>query len=377
MKGYMINRDDIKKVDIGILLIVCILIGISIMAIGSATKIHVGGSLLQVKKQLLFFAIGLVLMIIATFIDYHIIAAFHIPLYVFNIILLGIVLVSGHEGGGAARWINLGFMTLQPSELAKIIMIICLSKLIDKYQDKINKPYMLGIIIIYTIIPFIMILLQPDLSTSIVILVILVVELFIGNINYKYIIGSIVIGVPIFIALFLYIQNPNQVILKDYQRNRIMEALYGEDNSEAGMQTKQSVHAIGSGGLHGKGLYDGTVSQLNYLPEPHTDFIFAVIGEELGFVGSMAVLGLFILLIGRGFWIARGAPDLLGKLIVSTYMVTLAFQVFVNIGVVTDLLPNTGLPLPFVSAGGSSLLANMIGIGLVLNVGIREELTMF
>lgn len=373
----MINRDDIKKLDIGLLLIVCILVGIGIVAIGSATKVHVGGSLTQVKKQIIFFAIGFVVMLIAAFIDYHTIAAFHIPLYIVNIILLGIVLVSGHEAGGAARWINLGFMTLQPSELAKIIMVICLSKMIYKYQNKLNKPYVLILIIIYTLIPFIMILSQPDLSTSIVILAILVIELYIGNIDYKYIVGAIIVGVPIFIALFMYIQSPNQKLLIPYQRDRIMEALYGDDNSEGGMQTKQSVHAIGSGGLHGKGLYEGTVSQLNYLPEPETDFIFAVISEELGFAGSMSVLGLFILLIGKGFWIARGAPDLLGKLIVSTYMVILGFQVFLNIGVVTDLLPNTGLPLPFVSAGGSSLIANMIGIGLVLNVGMREESTMF
>lgn len=373
----MITRDNIKKIDILIVLIVCALVGISIMAIGSATKIHVGGSFTHVKKQIVFFAIGFVLMVIATLVDYHIIAGFHIPLYGLNIVLLLVVFVSGHESGGAARWINLGFMTLQPSELAKIIMIICLAKIIDKYQKKINKPHILIFIILYTLLPFIMILKQPDLSTSIVLLVILVIELYIGNIDYKYITGSIVIGIPIMIGLFIYIKNPNQVILQDYQRNRIMQTLYGDDNSDAGLQTKQSIHAIASGGLNGKGLYQGTVSQLNYLPEPQTDFIFAVIGEELGFVGSMLVIGLFIALIGRGLWIARGAPDLLGRLIVSTYIVTLVFQIFVNIGVVTDLLPNTGIPLPFMSAGGSSLIANMIGIGLVLNVGIREEITMF
>ncbi len=373
----MINREDLKKIDIGILLIVGSLVGISIVAIGSATKVHVGGSLTHVNKQIVFLTIGFILMSIATVIDYHVIAAFHIPLYIVNITLLGIVLLSGHEAGGAARWINLGFMTLQPSELAKIIMVICLSKVIDKYQNIMNKPHVLGLIILYTLIPFGMILVQPDLSTSIVMLAILVIVLYVGNIDYKYIIGSVVIGIPVIIVLFLYIQTPNQVILKPYQRDRIMETLYGDENSEEGMQTKQSVHAIGSGGLHGKGLYEGTVSQLNYLPEPHTDFIFAVIGEELGFVGSMSVIGLFVLLIARGFWIAKGAPDLLGKLIVSTYMAILAFQVFLNIGVVTDLLPNTGLPLPFLSAGGSSLIANMIGIGLVLNVGMREEITMF
>lgn len=373
----MISRDNIKKIDIVILLIVCALVGISIMAIGSATKIHVGGSFTHVKKQVIFFIIGFILMIIATVIDYHTIAGFYIPLYAINIILLLIVLVSGHTGGGAARWINLGFMTLQPSEIAKMIMIIFLAKVIDENQKKINKPHILVLIILYTLVPFLMILTQPDLSTSIVLLVILVIELYVGEIDYKYITRAVMIGVPIIIGLFIYIKNPNQVILKPYQRDRIMQTLYGDDNSDAGLQTKQSVHAIASGGLNGKGLYEGTVSQLNYLPEPHTDFIFAVIGEELGFVGSMLVLGLFIALIGRGFWIARGAPDLLGKLIVMTYITALAFQVFVNIGVVTDLLPNTGIPLPFMSAGGSSLIANMIGIGLILNVGIREENTMF
>jgi len=373
----VVDRDDIKKIDIAILLIVCSLIGIGVVVIGSATKVHVGGSLTQIKKQIIFFIIGFILMTVAALIDYHIIAKFHIPLYIINIILLGIVLISGHEAGGAARWIDLGFMTLQPSELAKIIMIICLAAIISKYQDKINKPHVLLLIILYTLVPFIMISTQPDLSTSIVILVTLAIQLFIGKIDYKYILGTILVGIPLFLAFFIYIQNPNQKILKSYQRDRIMEKLYGDENSEGGMQTKQSVHAIASGGLHGKGLYEGTVSQLNYLPEPETDFIFAVIGEELGFVGSMTVIGLFILLIGRGFWIARGAPDLLGKLIVSTYITILAFQIFLNIGVVTDLLPNTGIPLPFISSGGSSLIANMIGIGLVLNVGIREEDTMF
>jgi len=373
----MITKDNIKKIDLLVIMIIFALVGISVLAIGSATKIHVGGSLTHVKKQVIFFIIGFVLMTIATLVDYHTIAAFHIPLYGVNIILLLIVLVNGHVGGGAARWINLGFMTLQPSEIAKIIMIVCLSKLIDKYQKKINKPYILVLVITYTLIPFIMIFSQPDLGTSIVILVILLAELYVGKINYKYIIGTVIIGVPIMISLFIYIKNPNQVILKDFQRNRIMQTLYGDENSDAGMQTKQSIHAIASGGLHGKGLYEGTVSQLNYLPEPETDFIFAVIGEELGYIGSMIVIGLFVVLIGRGFWIARGAPDLLGRLIASTYMIALAFQVFLNLGVVTDLLPTTGIPLPFISAGGSSLIANMIGIGLVLNVGIREEITMF
>lgn len=373
----MISREDIKKIDIWIILIVSALVGISIVAIGSATKVHLGGSTTLVKKQVLFFIMGFILMICAAVVDYRIIAGFHIPIYVINIILLLIVLINGHEGGGAARWINLGFMTLQPSEFAKIIIILCLSKIIDKHQKNINKIPVLLLIVIYTLIPFMMIQLQPDLSTSIVFLVILVIELYVGNINYKYIVVSVVIGLPVIIGLFIYIQNPNQTLLKPYQRERIMQTLYGDDNSDAGMQTKQSIHAIASGGLHGKGLYEGTVSQLNYLPASHTDFIFAIIGEELGFVGSMSVLGLFFALIARGFWIARGAPDLLGKLIVTTYISILAFQVFVNIGVVTDLLPNTGIPLPFISAGGSSILANMIGIGLVLNVGIQEENTMF
>ena len=199
--------------------------------------------------------------------------------------------------------------------------------------------------------------------------------LYVGGISYKYIISAVLIGIPIIFLILIYIQNPNQKLLKDYQRDRIM-AMIHKDNKEYAddyFQTKQSVHAIGSGQLYGKGLYKGTLNQLSYLPEPHTDFIFSVIGEEFGFVVFILIIGIFFFLITRALWIAKDAKDLFGKLLVVGVVSMLGFQAFVNIGVVTALLPNTGLPLPFISAGGSSLWTNMIGIGLILNVGMRRK----
>jgi rod shape determining protein RodA len=285
------------------------------------------------------------------------------------------LLIYGVATNSSKSWFYIGPFGIQPSEFVKIIIILFFAKLIDKKQKEINKFSTLILLAILLIIPVLLIMKQPDLSTSLVFVFIFLMLLYVGGISYKYIISAVLIGIPIIFLILIYIQNPNQKLLKDYQRDRIM-AMIHKDNKEYAddyFQTKQSVHAIGSGQLYGKGLYKGTLNQLSYLPEPHTDFIFSVIGEEFGFVGCILILGLFLLLITRALWIAKDAKDLFGKLLVVGVVSMLGFQAFVNIGVVTALLPNTGLPLPFISAGGSSLWTNMIGIGLILNVGMRRK----
>jgi len=173
---------------------------------------------------------------------------------------------------------------------------------------------------------------------------------------------------------FWYIQQPNQVLLKDYQVKRIMTAVYPEKaTTSERLQTNNSMQAIGSGKLFGKGLYQGKLNQYNYLPEPQTDFIFSIIGEEAGFLGCSAIITLIFSFIMRCIWIAKDSKDLIGKIIITGFATIIAFQTFVNIGVVTGLLPNTGLPLPFISYGLSSLWANLIGVGLVLNIGIQRK----
>lgn len=371
----MISNKYLKSFDIVLVFLVTALVTLGIIAISSAQHINSGADPIYVKRQILFFVVGLIFMLITAFIDYHFLGDLYIVAYIAGILLLISVLLFGDASKGAVRWLDLGFTRIQPSEFVKIIIILFFSKLIDKRQQQINKFSTLLLLGILLVIPVLLIMKQPDLSTSLVFVFIFLMLLYVGGISYKYIISAILIGIPLIFLILIYIQNPNQKLLKDYQRDRIM-AMIHKDNKEYAddyFQTEQSVHAIGSGQLYGKGLYKGTLNQLSYLPEPHTDFIFSVIGEEFGYIGCISIIVLFFLLIVRSLWIAKDAKDLFGKLLIVGVVSMIGFQAFVNIGVVTALLPNTGLPLPFISAGGSSLWANMIGIGLILNVSMRRK----
>jgi rod shape determining protein RodA len=215
---------------------------------------------------------------------------------------------------------------------------------------------------------------QPNLSTSIIIVSILGVILFISGLKYKYILGTIAILIPIMIVGFWYIQQPNQVLLKEYQVKRIMTAVYPEKaTTSEKFQTNNSIQAIGSGKLYGKGMYQGKLNQYNYLPEPQTDFIYSIVGEEFGFIGCSTILMLMLILIIRCLWIAKDTKDLTATIMVIGFTTIISFQTFINVGVVTGILPNTGIPLPFISYGISSLWSNMIGAGLVLNISMQRK----
>lgn len=373
---FSLKKEHLRNIDYWMVLCMCALIGIGILAISSATTYS--GETEVLKMQLLFFATGLVLMIFVMAIDYHFLGEWYIPIYIgFNLLLIAVFFL-GKNVNGATRWIQIGPMTIQPSEFAKIGVILCTAKLLDKYNDKINSFRSLMIVGLFHFIPFILVNRQPNLSTSLVILGILVIQLFVSKLDMKVMISTAGIAVATAGIILVYIiTNPYQKIIPDYQRERIVTKVHGGDNLDENYQTNQSVHAIGSGGLEGKGLYQGAISQLNFLPESHNDFIVAIIAEEFGFMGILIVLGIVLFMIARGLWIAHSAPDGFGRFIIAGYMGMIAIQTFVNMGVVTSLLPNTGLPLPFISYGGSSLWANMMGMGLVLNVGMRKENTMF
>lgn len=373
---FNFKREHLKKIDYWLVLCIFALVGIGMLAISSATSYS--GDIDILRSQFLFFIAGLGLMVLAMSIDYHLLGEWYLPIYILMNIVLIAVFFLGKNVNGATRWIQVGPMTIQPSEFAKIGCILCTAKMLEKYNDKINSISSLLIIGLFHFVPFILVNRQPNLSTSLVILGILVIQLFISKLDFKVMLTTVGIGTLVLgIALAYIIGNPNQKLLPDYQRNRIVTKIQGGDNLAENYQTNQSVHAIGSGGLEGKGLYQGAISQLNYLPESHNDFIVAIIAEEFGFIGILIVLGIILFMIARGLWIAHAAPDNFGRFIIAGYMGMIAMQTFVNMGVVTSLLPNTGLPLPFISYGGSSLWANMIGIGLVLNVGMRKEKSMF
>ena len=369
-------KELVKKIDIWLILLMSILTGIGILAINSATAYT--GDTTYVNKQLVFFVIGLVLMILVMSVDYHILSNWYLIVYAGIILILIAVKLFGENINGATRWMNIFGIQIQPSEFAKIGMILCGATIINKYNNRINKLWPVLIIGLFEFVPFILVNIQPNLSTSIVLLVILMIQLFMSRLNLKYIVTAASVSGLLIIIVFVYIvNNPDQKLIQDYQRKRIMSLVNGGDSSGDKYQTQRAVQAIGSGGLQGKGLNKGSISQLNYLPESHNDFVMAVLGEEFGFVGILGIICILLLFIFRGIWIARGAPDELGKFMVIGYFGMIAVQSFVNMGVVTDFLPNTGIPIPFISYGGSSLWANMMGLGLVLNVSMRSEKKMF
>ncbi len=374
----MYNKNRFPSFDIFLTALVIALTCFGILAIGSATRININGFKGESVNQIIWLTTGLVLLVITAFIDYHTICRFWIPIYVINIILLIAVLLFG-TGDGVSRWL----FGIQPSEFAKIFIIISLAKFIDKSKEKIDNISIVAIVFAMTFIPFILIKVQPSLSASLVILAIMFILLFCGGISYKYIFICLAVIAPIALILFLDIKSEEHIILgkflNQYQINRLVTGFSADiSNTDPSFyQTKNSIWAIGSGGLRGKGLYNGTINQLNYLPESHNDFIFSVIGEEFGFIGCIGVLAALFIIIARCITTGMKSHDDLGKLLASGVAGMLAFQTFVNAGVATGLLPNTGMPLPFVSYGGSSLWINMIGIGLVINVGMRRQKSMF
>lgn len=368
-----------KAYKLDYILILCVLVIsiIGIITIGSATKINVNGIEGNFINQMLWLITGLVLMLLFTFWDYKNLTKFYIIFYILCIILLVLVLLIGEEDHNVKRWI----FGIQPSEFAKIIIIIYLAKFVDKFKEKINNISILLLASISVAIPLVLIKMQPSLSASLVILAVFITEMFLGNIAGKYIKIALMIIIPFIIIIYIDALSDKHRIMSlfinDYQIKRIVEYIHSDYSSPDFYQTKNSIWAIGSGKLMGKGLFKGTINQLSYLPESHNDFIFSVFGEEFGFLGCVVVLVIMLVIISRCIKIAMEAQDFLGTLIAGGVAGMLAFQTFVNVGVATGLLPNTGMPFPFMSYGGSSMWANMIAIGLVLNVGINKQKNLF
>ncbi len=363
-----------RHFHIGLFICVCALTIIGILAIASATDSNV-----YEKKQVLGFVLGMIIVFFATFIDYKFLLKFSIIIYIVNLLLLVWVKVGGAHHMGATRWIDLGFFQLQPSELTKIFLILFFAYFLEKNKETINTPKTLGITVLLFAIPLGLILAQPDLSTSVVIVMMFCGIMYVAGLSYKIIGGILAACIPIAI-IFIYLimqPNPKFMFIQGYQLGRITSFMNDTaENKDARRQQENSVMAIGSGGLYGKGLNNNTTTSLKngqYLSEPQTDFIFCIIGEELGFVGTSIVILLLFLIVMFCFYIGAHAPDLAGRIIACGYGFLVGVQSFVNIGVVTMIMPNTGLPLPFVSYGLTSLVSMFIGFGVVLNISLQHS----
>lgn len=364
----MFSYIKIRNFNFRLLLFTTALAVIGVLAVSSAD------SSLQ-NKQMWGVIAGFVLMLALALIDYVFILKFYWIYYFANAFLLLMVLFLGERGNGAQRWIKIAGIQFQPSELCKIIIILCLAAFINKHHEDFNSVKFVFFSILLFIIPAILVYLQPDLSTTIVLFLIFATIIFVADINWKIIIGVFSIAVPVFLILLYLIIQPDQKIVSSYQRSRIISFFDKSDNANnEGYQQTYSVMAIGSGQLSGKGYRNNdlySVKNADFIAEQQTDFIFAVIGEEFGFIGTSSVIIIIFLISLECFMIGHRARDMAGRMIGAGVGAWIGFQGFINIGVVTYILPNTGLPLPFVSYGLTSLICSFTGIGFVLNVGLQ------
>lgn len=316
--------------------------------------------------QLIFALIGLAGMFVAARIDYRGWNRFTPALYGFMVLTLTAVLILGKTALGATRWINLGFFQFQPSEFAKIIIIIVLARYFSSNYDFMEKPRHLIISLLYVLVPIALVLRQPDLGTAMILGLIWLVMVILARVRLSYIVALVLI---VAVAVPLVIPH-----LHHYQRERIANFIDpARDPSGTGYNVVQSTIAVGSGQLYGRGLDAGSQSQLNFLPSQQTDFIYAVLTEKMGFIGGMLVILLFAALLLRGVSISNRAGDRFGMFVAAGLVTMLLFHVFINIGMNLGIMPVTGIPLPFISYGGTSLLVSLLAIGLLESIAIRRR----
>lgn len=367
----MLRQYRLKNYNFKLILFVVALSFIGYFAIGSAKE-----SVQQ--RQLYGIIIGIILMILVSLINYSAYYYIRWILYILNIILLILVLVAGHEVNGSKRWINIGFQ-FQPSELAKILLILFFAQFIMKNKNNLNTISTIILSLLLLSAPLLLIYKEPDLSTTIMVVVSFAVMLFVGGLSYKIVLTILGISIPSGVLFFSIILQDDRKILEDYQIIRILAWLDPEKYADSyAYQQLNSITAISSGQLSGKGLNNNVIASVkngNFISEPQTDFIYAVIGEELGFIGAVSVIILLILVVIECLRIARYSKDDMGALVCSGMAALISLQGFMNIAVATGFMPNTGIPLPFVSYGLTSLVSLYIGIGVVLNVGLQTTKT--
>ncbi len=388
----MFEKKMLKNLDWLFLALLVLLLGTSLFVLASASGNVVDGRPYYfVQRQAGWLVLGVIVAAAAAWYNYRDLERFVKPGYALILLLLvGVLFVTPKPGVDASRWFYIGSFSFQPSELGKLVLIVALAAYLAQNQHRIREWRVFFGALALTAAPMLLVMAEPDLGTALVFGFIMAAMLWLGGIPRRRVlilllIVALLVGV-VFVDLWfatdgfthLAEELPLPLPLHTYQLNRLIIFVNPEmDPTHTGYQIIQSKVAIGSGGLMGTGDGEGSQVQNNFLPTHHTDFIFAVVGEELGFIGAMIVLVLYLLLLLCAVRIAVRAADTFGSLIVSGIVAMLLFQIFTNIGMTVGLMPVTGITLPFFSYGGTSLLINMLAVGLILSVNIRSKLKLF
>ncbi|MGH7916670.1 MAG: rod shape-determining protein RodA [Candidatus Binataceae bacterium] len=321
-----------------------------------------------VVRQMLWIGVGTIFMTAAAMFDYRALSTYAYPFYALTLLLLGAVAVAGQSTGGSRRWLNLGVIKLEPSEIAKLAMVLVIVRYLREEPPRGGwRAHQMVIPALLLAVPTVLVLKQPDLGTALILILITVTLIFVGGLNWRTMVVLMLAAMLAAPVAWHY--------LKPYQRERLVSFLNPQsDPLGSGYHIIQSEIAIGSGGAWGKGFLQGTQARLNFLPEQTTDFIFSVYAEQFGFAGTMLLLGLYSALIARGIWIARHARDRFGCLLAVGLTGIIFWQLAINVGMASGMLPVVGITLPLVSYGGSSLIAMMAAAGVLISINMRRFL---
>lgn len=359
--------DNIRKFDKILIALFVAALTVGFVFIASATRSM--GTVKFLIVQAAALCIGLILIAVITYIDYEDLAELWKAFALVSVFLLVLVLIVGigSEETGTKGWIRVGGIGIQPAEPVKVMFILTLAKHLDTVKNDINYIKNVAMLVLHLAVPLFLVLLQPDFGTAMVFIFIFAVMVFVAGISWRYIAAAFCTGVPVCLAVWFF-------VLNDIQKQRFYAFISPETAADTyGYHVVQSKIAIGSGQLFGKGLFGGVQTQLGYLPEKHTDFIFSVIGEEGGMIMCFAVVLILMGMVLRCVKTAREAKDELGSFMCMGVAAMWLFHTFENIGMTIGLMPVTGIPLPFISYGGSSMITNCMALGLVLNVYSRRK----
>lgn len=372
LKSLKLDKKLLGELDFTTIMIVIVIVIFGVLNIYSATYNKtldgVAIGFRYAKLQLMWFIIGLLAVYFILTIDYAFFKNYAYVIYGAAIILLLINKFIGTESKGAQSWLTIGKLTIQPSEFAKLAIIIIVAKKIEDMDGKIDSFEKLVTIFIYAIIPTALVLIQPDMGMSMVIFFTVLGMVVVGKLDWKVIVGG-------FLALFIVIAAVwNSGFIQPYQKERIMIFIDpSRDPLGKGYHVTQSKIAIGAGGLTGSGYKNGSQTKGGFIPEAWTDFIYSVVGEEWGFIGAFGLLALYGIMISRMINIARDSKDIFGSILVAGVTASMLFSILQNIGMTIGLMPITGITLPFMSYGGSSMVVYFMSLAIVLNVGMRRK----